>query len=82
MDLNAKVTHRFSNKATGFASVYFGNDILKTGLRTNKCRTGWYDDDKTDSHWGNLVAQTGLNYRLNSSLSAEFTAAYTRYFSA
>lgn len=82
MDLNAKLTHRFSNRATGFASVYFGNDLLKTGS-TDKDMSeyGWYDDDRADFHWGNLVAQTGLNYRLNSSMSAEFTAAYTRYFS-
>lgn len=82
MDLNAKLTHRFSNRATGFASVYFGNDLLKTGS-TDKYESeyGWYDDDRADFHWGNLVAQTGLNYRLNSSMSAEFTAAYTRYFS-
>lgn len=82
MDLNAKVTHRFSNKATGFVSVYFGNDILKTGSSDKHVpESGWYDDDRADFHWGNLVAQTGLNYRLNPSLSAEFTAAYTRYFS-
>lgn len=82
MDLNAKLTHRFSNRATGFASVYFGDDLLKTGS-TDKYESeyGWYDDDRADFHWGNLVAQTGLNYRLNSSMSAEFTAAYTRYFS-
>ena len=82
MDLNAKVTHRFSNRATGFASVYFGNDLLKTGSEDKHLPDyGWYDDNKADFHWGNLVAQTGLNYRLNTSLSAEFTAAYTRYFS-
>lgn len=82
MDLNSKVTHRFSNKATGFISVYFGNDILKTGSSDKHVpESGWYDDDKADFHWGNLVAQTGLNYSLTPSLSAEFTAAYTRYFS-
>ena len=82
MDLNAKVTHRFSNKATGFASVYFGNDILKTGSSDKHVpEYGWYDDDKADFHWGNLVVQMGLNHRLNPLMSAEFTAAYTRYFS-
>lgn len=82
MDLNAKVTHRFSNKATGFASVYFGNDILKTGSSDKQVPTyGWYEDYKADFHWGNLVAQAGLNYRFNPSLSSEFTAAYTRFFS-
>ena len=82
MDFNAKVTHRFSDRATGFASVYFGNDILKTGSSDKQVpESGWYDDDRADFHWGNLVAQTGLDYRLAPSMSAEFTAAYTRYFS-
>lgn len=83
MDLNAKVSHRFSNKATGFLSVYFGDDLLKTGTKDEeKGHSGWLDDDKHWFHWGNLVAQAGLNYRINQNLSAEFTAAYTRYFSS
>ncbi|MDE6330534.1 MAG: TonB-dependent receptor [Muribaculaceae bacterium] len=82
MDLNAKVTRRFSDKATGFVSVYFGNDVLKTGSSDKEMpQYGWYDNDRVDFHWGNLVAQTGLNYRINPRLTAEFTAAYTRYFS-
>ncbi len=82
MDLNGKITHRFNNRATGFVSVYFGNDILKTGSKDkNESDYGWYEDDRFDMHWGNLVAQTGFNYRLRPSLSAEFTAAYTRFFS-
>lgn len=82
MDLNTKVTHRFSNKASAFASVYFGDDILKTGSSDkNEPSYGLYDESKYDFHWGNLVVQTGFNYRFNTDLSAEFTAAYTRYFS-
>ena len=82
MDLNAKVTHRFTNKATGFAAVYFGDDLFKTGTKSKESAIqDWSDDDKEDLHWGNLVAQAGLNYRLKPALSSEFTAAYTRYFS-
>lgn len=82
MDLNAKVTRRFSNKATGFVSVYFGDDILKSGSKDKfEGESGWYDDDKADFHWGNLVAQAGLNYRHSPVMTAEFTGAYTRYFS-
>lgn len=82
MDLNAKVTHRFSNKATGFVSVYFGNDVLGTGTSDkHEPEHGNYDDGKVDFHWGNLVAQAGLDYRINPAMSAEFTAAFTRYFS-
>ena len=83
MDLNGKITHRFNNRATGFVCVYFGDDILKTGSKDkNESDYGWYEDDRFDMHWGNLVAQTGFNYRLRPSLSAEFTAAYTRFFSS
>lgn len=82
MDLNAKVTHRFSNTATAFTSVYFGDDMLKTGSSDKDVpEYGWFDNDKADFHWGNIVAQTGLNYRFNPEMSAEFTAAYTRFFS-
>lgn len=82
MDLNGKVTHCFNNKATGFVSVYFGDDNLKTGSRDRDDGFyGWHEDDKYDMHWGNLVARTGFNYRFRPSLSAEFTAAYTRFFS-
>lgn len=80
MDLNAKVSHSFSNKATGFVSVYFGDDYLRTGSFED-ANSRWIDDYKHDLHWGNLVAQTGVNCRFTQDLSAEFTAAYTRYFS-
>lgn len=83
MDANAKITHRFSNRATGFASIYFGDDLLKTGSKDKQEGDyGWFEDDRFDMHWGNLLAQAGLNYRLNQSVSAEFTAAYTRFFSS
>lgn len=79
MDLNAKVTHRFSERARGFVSVYFGDDMLRTGSKD--LFTESYDVEKYDFHWGNLVAQAGFNYAMRPGLSAEFTAAYTRYFS-
>ncbi len=85
MDLNVKATHRFSNKATGFVSLYFGDDMLKTGIKDDgfddEDVTGFVENGKYVSHWGNFVGQAGINYRLSPKLSAEFTAAYTRYFS-
>lgn len=82
MDFNGKITHRFNSLATGFVSVYFGDDLLKTGSKDRSTGDyGWYENDRYDMHWGNLVAQAGLNYRLRPDMSAEFTAAYTRFFS-
>ncbi|MDE5786172.1 MAG: TonB-dependent receptor, partial [Duncaniella sp.] len=83
MDLNGKVTHRFNSRAKGFVSVYFGNDILRTGSRDKtEIPQEWYENDRFDLHWGNIVAQAGFNYRLRPHMSAEFTAAYTRFFSS
>lgn len=80
-DLNGKVTHRFSDKATAFVSVYYGDDLLKTGTKYNSDYMLDFEDDKHNFHWGNLVAQVGLNYRFTPQMSAEFTGAYTRFFS-
>ncbi len=75
------MTHRFSSSTAAFASVYFGNDLLKTGSNDKrKSESGWYED-KSDYNWGNMVASLGVNRRFDSALTAEFAAAYTRYFS-
>ncbi len=82
-DLNAKINHRFSSRLNGFVSAYYGNDFLRTGSKFDSAQTsGEYEDDKYDFNWGNLMVQAGLNYRINPSLTAEFTAAYTRFFSS
>ena len=84
-DFNAAVRHSFSPKATAFVSFYFGDDLLKTGSENITYKQpncyGSFDDDLYDLHWGNMVAQAGLNYRFNDRLTSEFTAAYTRFFS-
>lgn len=82
-DLNAKITHRFSADATAFASFYFGNDLLKVGSREIDIFSMNYREESSYGtfHWGNLLAQAGLNYRLRPSLTMELTAAYTHYFS-
>lgn len=79
MDLNAKVMHRFSDIMNGFVSIYFGDDYLKT--LSKDVSEQWYEKDKYNLHWGNLLAQAGLNYRFRPDMTAEFTAAFTRYFS-
>lgn len=81
MDLNAKISHRFSSKVNGFVSAYYGCDELETGWKDAET-SQFQDEEKYDFHWGNFVAQTGLNYRVSPTVSAEFTAAYTRYFSS
>lgn len=85
MDLNAKLTHRFSERVTGFASLYLGDDYTNIGSKDTGFDTdeaGTFNDGGYRLHWGNIVARAGLNYRMNPGLSAEFSVAYTRYFSS
>lgn len=81
-DLNGKVTHRFSSDASGFLSVYFGNDNFIAGSKYGNKKENNYENTKINMNWGNIVAQAGFNYRLSPQMSAEFTAAYTRFFSS
>ncbi len=82
MDLNARVNHYFNNRLNAFVSAYYGNDFVQTGNEDKVFEdTRYYEKDHYDFNWGNLVVQTGINYRFNPSMSSEFTAAYTRYFS-
>lgn len=82
MDFNAKVTHRFSPKASGFVSVYFGDDYLKAGSTWSQdYLSRWTEEEKNNLHWGNLVVHAGCNYRLAPAIRTEFTVAYTRFFS-
>ncbi|MDE5791497.1 MAG: TonB-dependent receptor plug domain-containing protein [Muribaculaceae bacterium] len=82
MDLNAKVNHSFNERTSGFVSVYFGNDELHTGTKYNADYDNTYfDNDKYDLNWGNILAQAGVVYRLTDAMTGEFAGAYTRYFS-
>lgn len=79
MDVNAKVAHRFSPRATASVSAYFGDDVLHTG--SDDWFEGSYSEhDRYKFHWGNLMVRAGLNYRFSDNLHGEFTAAFTRFF--
>lgn len=82
-DLNAKVSHRFNERTSGYVSAYFGDDYFRTRDKEDgDVEHGYFYEEKNDFHWGNIVAQTGLVHRMRPNHSAEFTLAYTRYFSS
>ncbi|MDE7419378.1 MAG: secretin and TonB N-terminal domain-containing protein [Muribaculaceae bacterium] len=82
MDFNARVDHRFSDRLSGFVNAYYGDDRLKAGTQDKKEPTeGYYFKEIHKFKWGNILAQTGVNYKFSDLLSAEFSAAYTGYFS-
>ncbi len=82
MDFNARLDHRFSDRLTGFINAYYGDDRLKIGSKDKKePAEGYYFEEMHKFSWGNVLAQTGVNYRFSDVLSGEFSAAYTGYFS-
>lgn len=82
-DLNAKVTHKFSNRSRLFASYYMGDDVVYARFRTNSLMSMFYDNEeewmKMGYNWGNIVTSLRWNYEINPKLFMNVTGAYTRY---
>ena len=74
-DLNARLTHTFSQKDKIFLSIYKGNDKIR-----NKNETTLTSDiiDET-SGWGNLIGSLRWNHTLGNSIFLNTTIAYSRY---
>ena len=76
-DLNAKVTHTFSNRDKLYASWYMGDDDVYARFRTEEAdlesrfKMGW--------QWGNLVGSLRWNHVFNPRLFVNTTVNYTQY---
>lgn len=79
-DINAKITHRFSDRSQADISFYSGNDVFKVKniLYPLDRET---DTDKFDLQWGNQTAALNWKYRFSSKLFANLTGVYTRNIS-
>ena len=81
-DINAKISHRFSERSSAYAMFYYGEDYLHVKQKYDaEIENGWYDITQNNLRWGNLVASAGWNYVISPKIFGEFTAAYTRYSS-
>ena len=79
-DLNAKVTHKFSDRSRLYGTFYMGDD--KVYLRTKMGGSG--DDSynawlKLGYNWGNLATALRWNYELTPKLFMNLSGSYTRY---
>ena len=77
-DLNAKVTHRFSDRSRLYATFYWGDDDVYTRVRTVSSLA---EDQYLEyaNNWGNLVGGLRWNYTLGPKLFMNLTASYTQY---
>ena len=85
MDLNAKVTHRFSDRSKIYLSLYHGNDSwdVKDVADDSKVegfqkgQSYYYDKTQSKLAWGNFNVALNWNYLFSPKLFANFTAVYT-----
>ena len=76
-DVNAKLTHTFSNRDKLYVSYYMGDDRVYARIRSrsesysNQLRLGW--------NWGNIVASSRWNHVFGPRLFLNATASYTQY---
>ena len=85
MDLNAKVTHRFSDRSKIYLSIYHGNDSwdVKDVADDSKIEgfqegeSYYYDKTQSKLAWGNFNVALNWNYLFSPKLFANFTAVYT-----
>ena len=76
-DVNAKLTHRFSNHDKLYVSYYMGDDRVYARIKTsddtfsNQLRLGW--------NWGNIVASARWNHVFGPRLFVNTTLNYTQY---
>lgn len=78
-DLNAKLTHTFSENDKLSASFYMGDDVIYA-----RVKDGWSTKDynaymKLRYNWGNLFAAVNYEHRFNGRLYSTNQVSYTRY---
>jgi len=81
-DINARLTHTFSQKDKIYLSIYKGKDNIQnkdeTTITSSNSEEQSDNSDQT-SGWGNFISSLRWNHTFGNSLFANTTLAYTRY---
>ena len=89
-DVNAKLTHTFSDNDKLSGSFYMGEDHVNmdvSGMQTVSTQMGdgsshkesMSDENRLQYHWGNIFAALNYEHRFNGRLYGDFQFSYTRY---
>jgi len=88
-DLNAKLSHQFSDKDRLFLSIFTGNDVIYANIQQSSTTSQLAMDPallKTDKtwlkmnwNWGNILTALRWNHVISNKLFMNTTAYYTRY---
>lgn len=81
-DLNAKITHKFSDRDRLFLSLYMGDDEVYVNVREHLAQGFEWSEEmrmKMNWQWGNMVASARWNHVLSPRLFMDASVTYTRY---
>ena len=81
-DLNAKITHKFSDRDRLFLSLYMGDDEVYVNVRESLSQSvDWREEArlKMNWRWGNMVASARWNHVTSPRLFMDASVTYTRY---
>lgn len=87
-DLNAKITHKFSDRSRLSVYGYWGNDKLHYKDKLNELNNYYesfeitgVEKQSTRWNWGNIIAATEWNYNISNRLNMNVATAYNQYLS-
>lgn len=78
-DLNAKLTHTFSENDKLSGSFYWGDDVIYARIRDNSNSSGTNSFMKMRYNWGNLFAAANYEHRFSARLYNTTQLSFTRY---
>lgn len=79
-DVNAKITHTFSEDDKLSASFYMGDDVIYARVRDRDTWTGTYSAyTKMRYNWGNLFGAVNYEHRFSGRLFSTNQLSFTRY---
>lgn len=84
-DFNARIDHKFNNRASVYVLGYYGHDNLKLGERTfnpevTELSPDYFEEDRNKMSWGNWGVLADFNYLMNRG-KLDVSAYYTKYSS-
>lgn len=81
-DLNAKISHKFSDKDRLYLSAYMGDDVVYSDFQDRyyeQANRTTEDRMQMDWNWGNLITALRWNHIISNKLFMNTTATYSRY---
>lgn len=81
-DINAKVSHRFSDRDRLYLSVFTGNDVIYANVKQSDISSDQTNQSvwlNMNWNWGNILTALRWNHLISGKLFMNSTAYFTRY---